>query len=337
MITKIKDRLRGNSDEIRYILEELNCHNIKPIHDKFRFGKDEDGSGTGNSLDINTLQYKSFSSDIYGDILTLTSEILFNNDLGRAIKWLANKLHIKIDYSQPKDIKLPFGGFFKNIHRIREMDDSPPISYPIQDLYEYGCTPSKLFLDDNIDCKTQELFHVGYDPFTNRVTIPWFNFDEFCGCVGRQNRKVVEGNFKYLALEHINKSKLLFGLHVNYNSIIKNGLCYVFESEKSTMQLYSYGLPFGISIGCKTISEIQAKLLKSMYVDVVLCFDEGVDEQAIKKECDKIKIKNPFFTNKVGYIYDRNGVYLQKGTKDSPSDNGISIFNKLCEECIIWV
>lgn len=336
MIVRIKDKLSGDIDLIQTVLEDIGCYNIKFTNDKFRFGKNEEGSGTGNSLNIDTLSYTSFSSNTKGDILVLVGEML-GLDLGRTIKWLADKLNLKMEYTK-RDIVKPFGGFWNNLSKIKRLDDTPPITYPISILDDYGKSCTKLFYDDNIDCNTQKIFDIGYCHFSDRITIPWFDVDgSLCGVIGRENKYQVVSNFKYLALLPINKSKLLFGLNINYKGILNNGRCYVFESEKSTMQLYSYGLECGVSIGCKTISDAQARILKSLYCDIILCFDEGVTEEEIKKECQKVKIKNPFFTNRVGYIYDKDELYLKRGSKCSPSDNGCDVFLKLEEECLIWI
>ena len=65
MIVKIKNKLRNNEDLIREILEEIGCENIHKISEvQFRFGVNDEGSGSGNSLFIDTLNYKSFSRDI---------------------------------------------------------------------------------------------------------------------------------------------------------------------------------------------------------------------------------------------------------------------------------
>lgn len=335
MIVKIKERLQNNETELLSILEDIGCHGIKPIQNRFQFGSDEYGRHTGNIINIDTLSYKSFSHNISGDIITLVS-IMLHMDLGQSIKWLAHKLNIKMDYTRREVVK-PFGGFWNELSKIKDMDDKPPKTYPKSILDEYGCSISKFFLDDGIDCVTQELFGIGYDIWTDRITIPWYSFDDLLGVMGRENREVAQTNYKYLALHHVQKSKTLFGLNINYKNILNEGVCYVFESEKSTMQTYSFDVKNSTSIGCKTISNIQSKILKSLYCDVILCFDEGVLKDDIIKECEKVKIKNPFFTNKVGYIYDKDNKYLKKGSKASPSDLGYDVFKNLLEECVEWI
>lgn len=336
MIVSIKERLQNNEEELRNILEDIGCQGIKHIKNRFQFGTNDEGKNTGNIINIDTLKYKSFSHNISGDILTLVSEML-SLDLGKSIRWLADRLHIKADY-QKKEIIKPFGGFWNKLSNVKEQDEEPPKIYSPFLLNEYGCSISKFFLEDGIDCKTQEIFKIGYCFFTDRITIPWYDINnDLLGVMGRENRKISQTSFKYLALHPIQKSKVLFGLNINYKNILNNGVCYVFEAEKSTMQLYTMDIKSGVSLGCKTISSVQAKILKSLYCNIVLCFDEGVPEEEIIRECKKIKIENPFFTNKVGYIYDEEHKYLKKGSKSSPSDLGKEVFEKMLEECIKWI
>lgn len=338
MITKIKDALSGDLDKIHEILIEIGCQGIKYVETgkRFQFGTDEHGRNTGNILNIEVLSYKSFSHNSSGDIITLVSELL-HMDLGSSIKWLANKLNLKNDYKKV-DVVKPFGGFWSNLSNIKDLDDTPPKKYDTTLLNQYGISSSKLFLDDGIDCLTQEIFKIGYDVWSDRVTLPWFDVNgDLLGVMARENREIAITNYKYLALHPVQRSKTLFGMNINYRNILNSGVCYVFEAEKSTMQTYSMGIKNSVSIGCKTISNVQAKLLKSMYTNIILCFDEGVIEEDIIKECKKVKIKNPFFTNKVGYIYDSENKYLKRGSKESPSDSGKDIFDKLVEECVKWI
>ncbi|GAA0102422.1 hypothetical protein UT300012_31370 [Paraclostridium bifermentans] len=170
MITKIKDKLTNDAEKIIEILEELNCTYIKKNGNQIRFGRDEDSSGTGNVIKIDTLGYSSFSHDTKGDIITLVSEMK-KISIGKAIGWLADQLGIDKSY-KPVEVKLPFGAFYKKISKVMELDDKPLYSYPKSKLDEFGCAACKLFMEDGISPRTQEDFLIGYDFFTDRITIP---------------------------------------------------------------------------------------------------------------------------------------------------------------------
>lgn len=340
MIVKIKESLYNNEDKIKEILEDIECQNIHKIITKnqFRFGTNNEGTGSGNSLSIDTLSYKSFSNGKSGDIITLVSEQR-SIELGDAIKWLANKLNIKKGYSEKTNIKLPFYGFFKQFSKTKEVDNSPPITYSNSVFKEFKQCISKKWIEDGIDALTQEVFGIHYSLISNRILIPWYNISyEIIGIVGRLNEIPSNDKIpKYLAEIPFSKSKSLFGININYKDILNDNVCYLFEAEKATMQLYSFGMKNGLSMGCNTLSPMQVKLIKSMCVDCILMLDEGIAEEHIIEECKKLKINNPFFKNKVGYIYDKENKYMIKGSKVSPTDLGYETFLKLLNECLIFI
>lgn len=339
MIIEIKNKLYNNEEVIIKILKKLECHNIhKTSENEIRFGTDDKGSGSANRIFIDTLSFFSFNRNSSGDIITLVSDIK-DISLGMAIKWLCKELNIRMDHKPIVNVNKPFGNFWSSFNSKSLIDDTAPISYSLDKLKEYEYGVSKLWIKDNIGAKTQEVFNVGYDLMTNRITLPWFDeCGNLCGIIGRLNRQEVgEKECKYLSLIPMNKSKMLFGLYQNYKNILDNNVCYIFEAEKSTMQMSEFQLNFSTSLGCKVISNRQKLLLKSLCVDYVLAFDEGVSEEEILVEANKLKIKNPFFENKVGYIFDKNNKYLPKGCKKSPSDFGMDIFLKILNECLVWI
>ena len=335
MIIKIKDKLRDNPESIIHILNELGCENIKPLKGhEIRWG-----SSNGSKINIETLSYASFSHNHKGDIITMVS-LLKEIDLGQAIKWLAKELNLSYEYSEKVEVVLPFNGFFKQYSKVKDNDVNPPKTYPIEKLDEYEEAGNTLWLEDGISLKTQEYFDVRFDHFSNRIIIPHFNeIGELIGCVGRINKKEVDSKTsKYISPISFSKSKNLYGLNKNYQNIQNSGILYIFEAEKSTMLMHEYGMDMSVSLGGKEIHPRQKEIIKSLYLDnCVLCLDESVTEEEIIEECKKIQILNPFFRNKIGYIYDRDNKYMKKGSKCSPIDLGIDIFLKLLEECLVWI
>lgn len=304
MILKIKETLYGNRDKIQYILEELNCYNIQLSGDKFRFGLDEEGQGNGNSLDINTLGFYSFSENKKGDVLTLTS-LIIGGKLNDAIIWLANKLNLSYDDIKKVDVKLPFGGFFKNYSKVKEVDESPPKTYDINRLDEFNNGVSLLFIKDGISAKTQEEFNIGFDTLTNRITLPWFNPEgELIGIMGRLNKQeLTDKDSKYLPIIPFRKSKALYGFDINYKGILEKNYIIICESEKSVQKARQYGFNNVVALGGNEIHSIPQKLIKSMYCDVIIALDEGIKLEHNIEQAKKVQIRNPFFSNEV-YILD---------------------------------
>ncbi len=296
MIIKIKNKLRDKAELIIHILNELGCENIKPLKgNEIRWG-----SSNGSKINIETLAYTSFSNNHKGDVITMVS-ILKNIDLGQAIKWLAKELGLNYGYCEKFKVTLPFNGFFKSYSKIKDNDENQPKTYPIERLKAYTGRLNTLWIEDNISLQTQELFDIGLDFETNRIVIGWKDVNsELVGIMGRLNKKELSDNdSKYLPIIPFNKSKVLYGLDVNYSNILENGTVIVVESEKSVLKGYELGYKNIVALGGNNISQRQSELIKSLCVNVVISLDEGIDIGHSLEQAKKCKIQNPFFNNEV--------------------------------------
>lgn len=331
MITKIKDKLRDNTNLIDNILRDLNCTKISFSNDRFFFGRDEDSSGHANTIKVSTLVYDSYSMNIHGDIITLVSDIK-NISIGESIKWLANKLHIKKEYDNIK-VKLPFGGFFKDYENIKNKDETPPLTYPYEEMDMFFKASSLLWIKDGISAQKQEEFDIRYDMLTNRIVYPWINeCGELCGIMGRLNKEQVDkSERKYMSIIPMNKAKLLFGMYQNYKHILNKGIVFVAESEKSVMKS---DLPV-VAVGKHFIAPRQVQLLKSMFVDIVIAFDNDVSLEICINEAKKCIVQNPFFKNNVYVLYDKEGKYLKD--KQAPFDLDENTLEEFISNCLIKI
>ena len=336
MITKIKDSLRDNSDKIIEILEKIKCTYIRKNNNQIRFGRDDEGSGTGNVIRIDTLGYNSFSHDTQGDIITLVSEIK-KISIGQAIKYLADELKIDKSYKRV-EIKLPFGGFYKNISKVKELEDRPLKTYPKSKLDEFGIAACKLFMEDGISPKVQEDFLIGYDVWTNRIVIPWISeTGDLVGAMGRINMDLtgITTSYKYLPVLDFEKGKVLYGFYQNYKNILNTNTVIICESEKSVLKGRDINLNNVVALGGNSIKPRQAKLIKSTFANVILALDEGITLEHCKKEAKKILIDNPFLKNKV-WIVDMNNEYV-KEKKISLLDMNIDEIQKILSKYLIEV
>lgn len=334
MITKIKEKLYNQNELIQSVLENLGCTYIKFCKvkgdDVFKFGHDEESTGNANILYISTLHYKSYSLSTHGDIITLTCEMK-GLSLGDAIKYLADFLGIKFEYTK-KEIKLPFLGFWKDLSKIKDNEDDNSITYPKErNLIYSNYGVSKMWIEDNISAQVQEEFGIGYDLITNRITIPWVDiYGSLVGITARLNKKHLtedEKRFKYYSLISFNKGKNLYGFFQNYKYILEANEIIIVESEKSVLKAREYGYKNVVALGCSTITEQQAKLIKTMCCKVILALDEGLDFEHSVKEIKKCQIINPFFSNEL-YILDMNMETNKNITKEK-----VCIFD-LCESAI---
>ena len=335
MIGKIKESLIDDIDKIRNILEEIGCLKIKLVKDNFKFANDDEGSfsGNGNTLNIHTLSYCSYSHNIRGDILTLVS-YKRNTELGGAIKWLADFLGLDWEYREKKPITLPFSGFFMNFEKVQE-ENYKYETYDDSIVRKYEeCGLSLYWIKDGISALTQEHFRIGYDPYSMRITIPWF--DEIGRCIGFQGRldrsEVEDWECKYLPVIPFFKGNTLYGLYQAYNDIQNKGEVIIVESEKSVLKAYQMGITNVVAIGCHSLSPRQIKIIKSLAVDVCIAYDSDVPLEEMIEEGKNCIIDNIFFNNTVT-VLDMDGL----GDKISVFDLNKEVVDKTLEERRIYL
>lgn len=206
-------------------------------------------------------------------------------------------------------------------------------------LDEYLGKFNTMFFNDGISYKTQEKFNVGYDIWTNRITVPEYTFDgKICGIMGRSIDSNCAKEERWLPIIPCSRSLTLYGYHTNYECIQRKNLCVIGESEKFPQQLDTIGSNVGLgSCGCH-LSDTQTKYIKGLLVSKnILAYDEGLEEEYVREEAKKLKIDNAVFHNDVGYIWDSEHQVIPKGSKGSPSDYGKEGYLYLMKNCVKWI
>ena len=251
------------------------------------------------------------------DIIDLVAYTLDLN-FPQAINYICNEIGISYYHDFKEDVPESF----RILDMIASMSsgeiaekDKPlkPIDEEILNYYKPYV--NDLFKIDGISYSVQKEFEIGYDQFTNRITIPIR--DEIGNLVGVKGRlfkeNLDENDVKYLYIEPCNKSKVLYGLYKTLPYIKAQNCVYVFESEKAVLQAVSYGYENVVATGGKTISQSQIDMLTRLGVNIIICFDKDVD----KKEIEDISCN--FIDNiPIYYVYDEDNILSEK---ESPSDN----------------
>lgn len=205
------------------------------------------------------------------------------------------------------------------------------------------------FYNDGISVFSMYKFGIRYDILSRRIIIP--HRDETGKLISIRCRnldqELIDNGLKYTPITINNTilsartSQYLFGLFQNGEAIRKAKRVVLFESEKSVMQLDTMfdGSSVGVAVMGSSLSKIQIELLVEFGVEeVVVAFDKEFDTYGSNEEkayATKIrkgtvnKLK-PYFS--VSVIWDRNN-YLNK--KDSPTDRGKDVFDRLFRERII--
>lgn len=328
-VENLKDYLIENPEEIIKVLELTDFHSISFFDNKreIRCAYYDGGNPTSVSINCETLQSYVFSKGIGGDLFYIIS---IHNDwnIHKTIEVVTNILNIK----DLDNFKSPFifNGFYKHIKRNKQ-DKS--IVFPLSTLDKFINHPNIRFVKDNISFETQYKFHIKYDPVSQRIVVPWFNYKgELVGITGRYNFNNIGSNPKWKALESFPKGNYLYGMYENLEDIKEADYVIIGESEKFVMQLDSYGYHNALALGNCTITDKQARLIKSLPVNkIILALDEGVDIEHILTQCEKLK-GGIFNNNKeIWCIYDNENKIMKKGSKASPTDFGKDNFKYLLE------
>ena len=320
----LKEHILDNN-LIPSILEELGCHHIKVRSDMVQAANPDGDNPTAICIYLNenltTLNYtrqilpsgQTRTTDIF-DLVGYIRECSFFE----TIKWLCELCGIDY-YTTDEEIpeSLQILQFLSDMNKTCVDDDvdySPLKPIDPKVLEYYMPIGNILFEKDGISLSTQRFFEVGYDPQTNRLTIPIYSeIGDLVGVKGRLfQEEIEEGQNKYLYLFNCNKGKILYGLNKNLNMILQQGKVYVTESEKGVMQLYNMGY-YGVATGGSKISKHQINMLTRLGVQIIFAYDKDIDEEELNNIAGQFIDGVPVYA-----IVDKDGILSEK---ESPSDN----------------
>lgn len=233
-----------------------------------------------------------------------------------SMKWVCDTVGLDY-YHEPDDVPESL----KILRFLREMsndgndeDNRSVVPIPEEILNYYLPYPNKMFENDGISLDIQQELGYGYDPQTNRVTIPIRTpIGDLCGVKGRLLGEPDEYNPKYVYIEPTVKSKILYGLYENKNYIKNSNQLLIFEAEKSVAQCASNGIRNCVAIGGKSISKTQMELIIRTGCAPIVALDKGISVDEIKSVSSVFPENIPVY-----YIYDKDNILLDK---QSPSDD----------------
>ena len=317
---RIKDYIFEN-ELIEEVLSSLNCHHIKRKNGFYSAGN-PDGDNISaivvyENENLTTIDYtrtlvkQSRTTDIF-DLVAYFEDLNFPETL----RWCCNLFGIEI-YEEPEDRpeSLQILDMLRSMQTGEEEEDNTPLKpIPEEILSYYIPFPNKLFEDDNIPLSIQEEFEVGYDPFSNYLTIPIR--DELGALVGIKGRLLGEPDefhSKYKYIEPCNKGRLLYGYFQNKDYIKQSQQLFVVESEKGTMQLAGMGWRNAVATSGKKITKTQVELITRTGCTPVFAYDQDVTEKELKRIADMFMDGISVYA-----IIDRDNILSKK---ESPSDN----------------
>lgn len=197
------------------------------------------------------------------------------------------------------------------------------------------------WLDDGITKETMDRFNISYSISQNKIIIPHYDIiGRLVGIRGRAlNDWEVENVGKYAPIQVEGVwykhplSMNLYGLNRTYRNIRTQGICYLFESEKSVMQMDSFSIPNCSAAVCgSNFNKYQLNILMKFCAptEIVICFDkeENPGEEKYFNKLWSLCKKYEQYCN-FSFIYDREGLL---NLKDSPTDHGEEVFLRLLEK-----
>jgi len=200
------------------------------------------------------------------------------------------------------------------------------------------------WLNDGISKTAMDKFNILYSIPQNKIIIPHYNIDnKLVGVRGRAlNPWEVENIGKYMPVQIEGKwyshplSLNLYGLNKTKENIKKTGICFIFEAEKSVLQMDSFDrLNCAAAVCGSQFNKFALKILiqNCHPNEIVICFDkeekpgEDIYFNKLYKLCSKYKNYANF-----SFIYDMENLLE---LKDSPTDKGQDTFEKLLQRRVI--
>lgn len=332
LVIKLMEQLGVDryEDKGKYIVFPTICHNItsSEASSKLYFYKDtklfycytECGPMNIFKFLKNYYETREIEYDWFIDIYEVILNCSTTNLIGLTKK--REKLSDKYKRKEPKKLETYSTGILDVFVK----------SYPVE------------WLNDGISREAMDRFKILYSISQNKIIIPHFNEKgELVGIRGRTlNEEEAQTFGKYMPVQIENKwyshplSLNLYGLDINKDNIKKNGVCYLFEAEKSCLQMDSFSMPNCSAAICgSNFNKFQLKLLLKTAApkEIVICFDKEELPKEDKYFYKLLKLCRKYskYCN-FSFIYDRENLL---DLKDSPTDKGEEIFKKLLEKRVI--
>lgn len=254
--------------------------------------------------------------------------------------WYSDIYRVIVGDQQPEGFTTPQYKSLRNNYDTRRNIELPTFPSGVLDCFIKKYPPE--WLADGISREAMDKYNIRYSISQNKIIIPHYAAATglLIGIRGRAlNQYEIENFGKYMPVQIEGRwyshqlSMNLYGLYQNKENIKRNKICYVFEAEKSVLQMESFRAPHcGVAVCGSQFNKYQLRLLMELCqpTEIVICFDKEEkpgEENYFNKLwnlCDKYKNYANF-----SFIYDRQGLLEMK---DSPTDKGEEIFKKLLQK-----
>lgn len=311
-----------SDEEIIEILIHLGCEKYKEHRNNISFHSIcHNGSNLSLIYFRDSKQFRCFSSCACNyNIYSLVQKI---NDytFPQALKFVSD--FVGREYEQEEvneDDKVDDWNWIKKLKKKKYKVQEENITLSKNILQQFIHLPHIKWINESINHKTQLEWDVFYHLASDRIC--YGIYDENNNLLSVKGRSVDdEVEPKYLYLYPINKNNVLTGLNKTLPYILEEKKCLVFESFKSVMLSWQYGYKFSVSLEGSNISDWQYEKLIKLGVEVIFCYDKGLENDFLRKVKEKFKNKT-----ELSFVFDKWGLL---DDKMSPVDEGKDIWEKL--------
>lgn len=318
-ITDIKERLLQEPDKIVELFEHFGFEHINLRLNEIRFARNAEG-GSNISMRLQNNEWcniSDYARGYKGDIFSFIAQE--KNVSFREVLQTTKKILNLDDHWEPQKKHQLFGGIYS---RINKQSEYTPKIYDESVLDQYQKCGNMLWLQDGISLEAQRFYDVCFDVNENSIIFPWRDcYGSIMAIKSRHNGEPPEGMSKYYYPIGGNISASLFNYSQCYQHLYNNDV-YIFESEKSCMKAWGWGIKNTLAIGSHSLSPAQCKLILQLQPKTIyLMLDSDLPLEETKKNADLIKNYAKMRSVDIKFWDWRDNLGL--GSKSSPVDADI--------------
>lgn len=330
MIQELKKELLKNPENICTLLTEFGFEHINIRGNYLRFARNHEG-GQNISICLED-EYLNVMDFVRGERTDIISYIIKekHTDFKTVLGTIKRILNLSDEW-RPQSRRSIFGGCYDGIIHKANMSCK---TYNEDILKDYLPLPNERFRKDKISLNVQVDWKIGYDPNTDRITIPIRNeFGQIVGIKGRRNYHTDDDcDPKYLYLLPCRMSNILYGYSENYSGMYGKTVM-IFESEKSVLQCASYGYNNAVALGSNNLSEHQAKLILQLNPEhIIFMLDNNLPLKNTKRNINVLRSVCAMRVLRISYFDWEECLDLDE--KCSPSDDGKETLDDILENYI---
>lgn len=334
MLQYIKDELLNDVDKLIELLEHFGyCgFSVKPKY--ITFARNEEGSRKSIVIQLrenSALIVHDYPRNIVCDVFNYI--IKERDESFKNVIQVAKKIVGLDDYYRPEITYKAFGGFY---HNIKSKSNTELITYDEAILERYKPCANLRFLKDRISIAAQKYFGIRYSVQDQAIVIPIYSEDgQLIGVKARANEDIAPDSDKqkyYYLTDGCMMSCTLYGYSHNYEYLEGADTVYIYESEKSVLQNFTFGYRCAVALGSSNLSKKQAQMLLSLNAKrYVFMMDKGLPFETIKKNIIALKT--------YGKMKEFEALWWRAGEdvpdKSSASDLGLYRFQKALQEELV--